>query len=169
MGASYEGSLDGGGHRYALVASRFNRIVTDLLVAGARDELRRHGVAEDDVDTAWVPGSFELPLAAARLAHTGRYAGVVALGAVIRGETPHFDHVAAQAAAGLAEVARSSGVPIAFGVLTTDTLEQALDRAGGKAGNKGADAAVTVLEMASLLEAIDKHEPPAGGAGAPRR
>src|SRR5262245_60306830 len=157
MGASYEGGLDGGGRRFALAASRFNRLVTDLLVTGAREELRRLGVADRDVDIAWVPGSFELPLVVARLARSGRYAGVVALGAVIRGETPHFDHVAGQAAAGLAEVARTSGVPVGFGVLTTDTLEQALDRAGGKAGNKGADAARAVLETASLLEAIDKE------------
>jgi 6,7-dimethyl-8-ribityllumazine synthase len=141
----------------AIAASRFNRLVTDPLVAAAVEELRRHGVDEADVDLAWVPGAFELPLAAERLAATGRYAAVVAIGAVVRGATPHFDHVAGQAAAGLAAVTRSSGVPVAFGVLTCDTMEQALDRAGGKAGNKGAEAAVTALEMAGLLEAIDKQ------------
>jgi 6,7-dimethyl-8-ribityllumazine synthase len=152
----YEGSIDGTGRRVAIAASRFNQLVTDPLVAGAVSELRRHGVAEADVDLAWVPGAFELPLAAERLAATGRYAAVVAIGAVVRGSTPHFDHVAGQAAAGLAAVTRSTGVPVAFGVLTCDTMEQALDRAGGKAGNKGAEAALTALEMAGLLEAIDK-------------
>ena len=156
MGATWQGSLDGRGRRLAIVASRFNRLVTDPLVAGAAEALRRHGVADDDVDLAWAPGAFELPLVAQRLAASGRYAGVVALGAVVRGATPHFDHVAGQAAAGLAAVARATGVPVGFGVLTCDTLEQALDRAGGKAGNKGAEAALAVLETASLLEAIDK-------------
>jgi 6,7-dimethyl-8-ribityllumazine synthase len=156
MGQVFVGALDGSGRRVAIAASRFNRLVTDQLVAGAVEALRRHGVAEADIDLAWAPGSFELPLVAARLAASGRYAGVVAIGAVVRGETPHFDHVAGQAASGLAAVARSSSVPVAFGVLTTDTMEQALDRAGGKAGNKGAEAALTALEMAGLLEAIDK-------------
>jgi 6,7-dimethyl-8-ribityllumazine synthase len=158
MGRTFEGGPDGRGRRVAVAASRFNRLVTDLLVAGATEELRRHGVAEADVDLAWVPGAFELPLAAERLARTGRYAGVVAIGAVVRGSTPHFDHVAGQAAAGLAAVTRTTGVPVAFGVLTCDTMEQALDRAGGKAGNKGAEAALCVLEMAGLLEAIDKQD-----------
>jgi 6,7-dimethyl-8-ribityllumazine synthase len=153
----YEGSIDGRGRKLAIAASRFNRVVTDPLVAGAVEELRRHGVAEDDVDLAWVPGAFELPLAAERLAASGRYAAVVAIGAVVRGATPHFDHVAGQAAAGLAAAARSTGVPVAFGVLTCDTMEQAFDRAGGKAGNKGAEAALCALEMAGLLEAIDKE------------
>jgi 6,7-dimethyl-8-ribityllumazine synthase len=156
MGRVFEGGLDGSGRRVAIAASRFNRLVTEQLVAGAVEALRRHGVAEADVDLAWAPGSFELPLVAARLAASGRYAGVVAIGAVVRGETPHFDHVAGQAASGLAAVARGASVPVAFGVLTTDTMEQALDRAGGKAGNKGAEAALAVLEMAGLLEAIDK-------------
>ena len=156
MGRIYEGEVNGRGRRVAIAASRFNRLVTDPLVAGAVDELRRHGVADSDIDLAWVPGAFELPLAAERLAASGRYAAVVAVGAVVRGATPHFDHVASQAAAGLAAASRATGVPIAFGVLTCDTMEQALDRAGGKAGNKGAEAALTVLEMAGLLEAIDK-------------
>ncbi|HZD73645.1 MAG TPA: 6,7-dimethyl-8-ribityllumazine synthase [Actinomycetota bacterium] len=156
MGQTFQGGLEGRGRRIAVVASRFNRLVTDPLLAGALQALARHGVADADVDVAWVPGSFELPLAARRLAQTGRYAGVIAIGAVMRGATAHFEHVAGQAAAGLAAVARETGVPVAFGVLTTDTIEQALDRAGGKAGNKGAEAALTVLEMAALLEAIDK-------------
>ena len=157
-GRILEGGLDGAGRRVAIAASRFNRLVTDLLLAGASETLQRHGVAAGDIDVAWVPGAFELPLAAERLAATGRYAGVVAIGAVIRGATSHFEHVAGQAAAGLAAAARATGVPVAFGVLTCDTMEQALDRAGGKAGNKGAEAALTVLEMAGLLEAIDKHD-----------
>jgi 6,7-dimethyl-8-ribityllumazine synthase len=161
MARTFEGSLcdAAGGRRYAIAASRFNQLVVDRLVAGARDELRRHGVGDDLVDLAWVPGGWELPLAVARLAATGRYAGIVALGAVIRGQTPHFDYVAGGAAGGLAAIAREAGIPVGFGVLTTETMEQALDRAGGKAGNKGAEAAATVLEMASLLEAIDKDQP----------
>jgi|SRR4051794_12985021 6,7-dimethyl-8-ribityllumazine synthase len=155
---TFEGTLDGRGSRYALAAARFNDLVVDRLVSGAHDELRRLGVAEDMIDIAWVPGSFELPLAVARLAATGRYAGIVALGTVVRGATAHFDYVAGQAAAGLAAVARDSGVPVGFGVLTTDTMDQALDRAGGKAGNKGAEAARTVLETASVLAKIDKGE-----------
>ena len=156
MGQTFQGSLDGAGRRVAIAASRFNRLVTDLLLAGAVEALRRHGVPDERIDVAWVPGSFELPLVAAKLAGSGRYAGVVALGCVVRGETAHFDYVAGEAAAGLAAVARATGVPVGFGVLTTDTMAQALDRAGGKAGNKGAEAAVTVLELAGLLEAIDK-------------
>jgi 6,7-dimethyl-8-ribityllumazine synthase len=156
MGQTFQGSLDGRGRRVAIAVSRFNRLVTDLLLRGAREELERHGVAEADIDVAWVPGAFELPLAVHRLARTGRYAGVVALGAVVRGATPHFDYVAGQAAAGLAATARETGVPVAFGVLTTDTMEQSLDRAGGKAGNKGGEAAITLLEMAGLLESVDK-------------
>jgi 6,7-dimethyl-8-ribityllumazine synthase len=158
MGRTYQGEPNGRGRRIAVAASRFNRLVTDPLVAGAVEELRRHGVASDDIDLAWVPGAFELPLAAERLAASGRYAAVVAIGAVVRGATPHFDHVAGQAATGLAAVTRATGVPVAFGVLTCDTMEQALDRAGGKAGNKGAEAAVCALEMAGLLEAIDKQD-----------
>jgi len=156
MGQTFKGSLDGGGRRLAIAVSRFNRLVTEPLLSGAREELERHGVAEADVDVAWVPGAFELPLATQKLAQTGRYAGVIAIGAVVRGATAHFDYVAGQAAAGIAAVSRDTGVPVAFGVLTTDTMEQALDRAGGKAGNKGGEAAVTVLEMAGLLESVDK-------------
>jgi 6,7-dimethyl-8-ribityllumazine synthase len=158
MARTYEGTLSGPGQgrRYAIAASRFNQLVVDRLVAGALDELRRHGVGADQVDLAWVPGGFELPVVVARLAASGRYAGIVALGTVVRGETPHFDYVAGEAARGLAAVAREHGIPVGFGVLTTETMAQALDRAGGKAGNKGAEAAATVLEMVSLLEAIDK-------------
>jgi 6,7-dimethyl-8-ribityllumazine synthase len=155
MTRTYEGGLPGAGRRVAVAVSRFNRLVTEPLLAGALEALRRHGVAAGDVDVAWVPGAFELPVVVQRLARSGRYAAVVALGAVVRGATPHFDYVAGEAAAGLGAVARQTGVPVAFGVLTTDTMEQALDRAGGKAGNKGAEAALVALEMASLLDAID--------------
>ena len=158
MGRVFEGRLVGTGRHIAIAASRFNELVTNRLVEGAVDELRRHGVAEDGIDVAWVPGAWELPLAVARLASTGRYDGVVALGAVVRGETPHFDYVAGQAAAGLAQAAQAYRLPVAFGVLTCDTMQQALDRAGGKAGNKGAEAARTVLEMADLLEAVDAKD-----------
>src|SRR6266511_2869240 len=132
MAQTFQGSLDGRGRRVAIAVSRFNRLVTEPLLSGAIEELLRHGVAEADVDVAWVPGAVE------------------------RGATPHFDYVAGQCAAGLGAVARETGVPIGFGVLTTDTMEQALDRAGGKAGNKGGEAALTMLEMAGLLESVDK-------------
>jgi 6,7-dimethyl-8-ribityllumazine synthase len=158
MGIIFEGTIDGRGSRYALAAARFNDLVVDRLVSGPHDELRRLGVDEAMIDIAWVPGSFELPVAVARLAATGRYAGIVALGTVVRGSTAHFDYVAGQAASGLAAVALDTGVPVGFGVLTTDTMEQALDRAGGKMGNKGAEAARTVLETASVLAKIDKGE-----------
>jgi len=150
------------GRRFAIAASRFNELVVGKLVEGAVECLRAHGVAEDDLDVAWVPGAFELPLAARRLAATGTYDAVVCLGAVIRGETAHFDHVAGQAAGGIREAAEATGVPVIFGVLATDTLEQALDRAGGKHGNKGWDAAMAAMEMASLLEQLPKDAGPTG-------
>jgi 6,7-dimethyl-8-ribityllumazine synthase len=137
--------------RFALVASRFNALVTESLLAGCRDALTRHGVPEDRVDVAWVPGCFEVPVTARRLAASGRYAAVICLGCVIRGETPHFDHVAGQASAGIMQASLATGVPVIFGVLTTDTVEQALDRAGLKGGNKGADAAMAAIEMVNLF------------------
>jgi 6,7-dimethyl-8-ribityllumazine synthase len=140
-----------GDARYALVASRFNEFITSRLVAGATDALVRHGASEGNVDVVWVPGSFEIPPVARRLADSGRYAAVVCLGAVIRGGTPHFEYIAAEVSKGVAQVAMSAKVPVIFGVLTTDTVEQAVERAGTKAGNKGADAAVSALEMADLL------------------
>jgi len=152
---TFEGNLSGQGLSLAIVVSRFNRLVTERLLAGAHDALARHGVDQEKVDVAWVPGSLELPLAARRLAERGRYDAIVCLGAVIRGETPHFDYVASQAAAGISRVALDSGVPTIFGVITANTLEQALERAGGKAGNKGYDAVVSAIEMANLLEQVE--------------
>lgn len=155
-GTRFEGRLSGEGMRLALVCSRFNGLITESLLAGARDGLRRSGVAEGDVDVAWVPGAFELPLAVHRLAASGRYDAVVALGAVIRGATGHYDLVAGQCAAGLARAQLDTGVPVAFGVLTTDSIEQAIERAGTKAGNKGAEAALTAIEMADLLRRLPR-------------
>lgn len=152
--AEFLGRLDGTGRRFALVVSRFNELVTERLVAGARSCLVQHGVAEGDIDVVWVPGAWELPLAAQRVVRRGGYAGVVALGCVIRGETPHFDYVAGGAANGLAAVSLEASIPVALGVLTTDTAEQALARAGGKAGNKGWEAALGVLEMAGLCQQL---------------
>ena len=140
--------------RFALVAARFNSAVVDGLVSGALDGLKRHGVADDAIDVVRVPGSFEIPLVAQKLAGGGKYAAVICLGAVIRGETGHYDHVAGEAAGGIGRVALETGVPVIFGVLTCDTLEQALDRAGGKAGNKGADAALAAVEMVNLLRRL---------------
>lgn len=151
----YRGLEEAAGRRFAVVAARFNEVVVRRLVEGAFEGLRAKGAAEHDVDLAWVPGSFELPLVARRLAVTGRYAAVVCLGAVIRGETPHFDHVAEQAANGIRRAAEDTGVPVVFGVLTTDTFDQAMDRAGGAHGNKGWDAAMAGMEMASLLEELE--------------
>jgi 6,7-dimethyl-8-ribityllumazine synthase len=141
--------------RFAVVASRFNEMIVESLIRGAVDALLRHGAGEERIDLVRVPGAFDLPFVAGRLAASGRYDAIVALGAVIRGATPHFDLVAGQCAAGLARVAEQSGVPVAFGVLTTDTIEQAIERAGTKAGNKGADAALCAIELANLLRSLD--------------
>jgi 6,7-dimethyl-8-ribityllumazine synthase len=150
----FEGSLDGRGLRVGIVVARFNELITGQLLAGARDGLRRHGVAPEAIDVAWVPGSLELPVAAQAMARSGRYDAVICLGAVIRGATAHFDYVAAGAANGIARVGLESGLPCIFGVLTTDTIEQAIERAGTKAGNKGWDAAVSAIELANVLRAI---------------
>jgi 6,7-dimethyl-8-ribityllumazine synthase len=150
----HAGKLDATGMRFGVVVSRFNELVSQRLLDGALDALVRHGAAEDDIEVAWVPGSFEVPVAARELAEAGRVDGVVCLGAVIRGETAHFDYVAGEAARGVAALHAATGVPAGFGVLTVDTLEQALDRAGGKHGNKGADAAVAAIEMVALLRAL---------------
>jgi 6,7-dimethyl-8-ribityllumazine synthase len=153
--AEFTGSPSGRGRRFAVVASRFNETVTQKLVDGALDALVRHGAAADDVDIVWVPGAWELPAAARRLLATERYDALVALGAVIRGETPHFDFVAGQASRGLANASTDFEVPIGFGLLTCDTMAQAQDRAGGEHGNKGWDAAVAALEMADLFARLD--------------
>jgi 6,7-dimethyl-8-ribityllumazine synthase len=151
-----EGNLDATALKVAIVVARFNSFITDRLLSGALDALKRSGALTENIEIVKVPGSWELPLTAKTLAATNRYAAIVALGAVIRGETAHFDHVANQAAGGLAAVALESGVPVAFGVLTTNTVEQAIDRAGGKSGNKGYDAAITAIEMADLLRRLRK-------------
>ncbi len=140
--------------RFAIVAARFNQYVVQQLVAGALDGLKRHGVADDAVDVVWVPGSFEIPTVAQRLAGSKNYAAVITLGAIIRGETDHYDHVASGAASGVARAAMSTGVPVIFGILTCDTLEQAINRAGGKAGNKGFEAAMAAIEMVNLLREL---------------
>jgi 6,7-dimethyl-8-ribityllumazine synthase len=141
--------------RFGVVITRFNDFVVEPLLRGALDALKRHGATDKQIEIVRVPGAFDLPVAARKLALSRRYEALIALGAVIRGQTPHFDYVAGECASGLARIALESGVPIAFGVLTTDTMEQAVDRAGGKAGNKGADAALAALEMANLLRRLD--------------
>jgi 6,7-dimethyl-8-ribityllumazine synthase len=147
----YEGSFAPPSGKFALVAARFNSAIVENLVEGALDGLKRHGVAESAIDLVRVPGSFELPLVAQRLAASKQYAAVICLGCVIRGETGHYDHVAGGAASGIASAALATGVPVIFGLLTTETVEQALNRAGIKAGNKGFDAALTAIEMVNLL------------------
>lgn len=148
---TYEGTFAPPAGRFALLAARFNHFIVEHLIGGARDGLKRHGVAEDAIDLVWVPGSFELPLVARRLAGGGTYAAVICLGCVIRGDTGHYDHVAGEAAKGVAQAALATGVPVIFGILTCDTLEQAINRAGAKAGNKGFEAALTAIEMVNLL------------------
>jgi 6,7-dimethyl-8-ribityllumazine synthase len=156
MGQVFEGRFDAQGKKLALVASRFNEFFTRELLAGAEDCLRRHGVPDGDVDVAWVPGSFEIPLAAQRLARSGRYGAVVCLGCLIQGDTPHFNFLAGEVTKGIAQVSLDTGVPVVFGVITAETLEQAMERAGTKAGNKGFDAAATALEMIGVCAAIDR-------------
>ena len=154
MPNSIEGTFATPPGRFALVAARFNGTVVEDLVSGAVDGLRRHGVADGDIDVIRVPGSFEVPLVAQRAAGAGRYAAVICLGAVIRGETGHYDHVAGEAAGGVARAALATGVPVVFGVLTCETLEQAMNRAGAKSGNKGFEAALVAIEMVNLLRAL---------------
>jgi 6,7-dimethyl-8-ribityllumazine synthase len=155
---TYEASLDGTRARVAIVVSRFNDTVGRRLLDGALDCFRRHGVADGDISVAWVPGAFEIPLAAQRLAASGEFDAVVCLGAVVRGATAHFEHVATQAAAGVRAAALATGVPITFGVLTTEDSDQASERAGGKLGNKGFEAALAALEMANLLSLLPKPQ-----------
>lgn len=154
MGKVLEGHLNAAGLRFGLVVARFNEFITGKLLGGAQDAIRRHGGDEELADIAWVPGAFEIPLVARKMAQSGRYDAVICLGAVIRGSTPHFDYVAAEASKGVAGAMMETGVPIAFGILTTDTIEQAIERAGTKAGNKGFEAAVTAIEMANLIKAL---------------
>ena len=153
---TYEGRLDAKGLRIALLASRFNETITKSLLEGALSALRRHGLDDASITVAWVPGAFELPMAAKRLATSGEFDAVVCLGAVIRGATTHYDYVCGQAAAGIARVALDTGVPVIFGVLTTENIEQAIERSGTKAGNKGFDVAVAAIEMADLLRQLPK-------------
>jgi 6,7-dimethyl-8-ribityllumazine synthase len=150
-----EGELLARDLRFAFVAARFNDFVVEPLIRGAMDALKRHGATEKQIEIVRVPGAFDIPLVVRKLALSRRYDALVTLGAVVRGQTPHFDYVAGECASGIARIALESGVPIAFGVLTTDTMEQAVDRAGGKAGNKGADAALVAIEMANLLRRLD--------------
>ena len=147
-----EGKLTAEGLRIGIVAARFNEFITNKLVSGAIDALTRHGALEENMTMAWVPGAFEIPLAAQKMANSGKFDAVICLGAVIRGSTPHFDYVSNEVTKGVAHVGLQTGVPTVFGVLTTDTIEQAIERAGTKAGNKGFDAAMTAIEMANLLK-----------------
>ncbi len=149
-----QGELNATGKEFAIIISRFNEFITGKLLDGAVDCLTRHGAADGDIDVVWVPGAFEIPVLAGKAASTGKYNAVICLGAVIRGQTPHFDYVAAEVSKGVAHVALDSGTPTTFGVLTTDTIEQAIERAGTKAGNKGADAALAAIELADLMDKI---------------
>ena len=151
---TFEGNLDAKGLRFAIVVSRFNSFITERLISGALDALHRSGASDDNIEMVRVPGSWEMPVTVSALLGQKRHDAIICLGAVIRGETPHFDYVAGEAAKGLAQVSLASGVPVAFGVLTTNTLDQAIDRAGAKGGNKGFEAAMTAIEMANLLREI---------------
>jgi 6,7-dimethyl-8-ribityllumazine synthase len=150
----FQGSLVASEGKFAIVCGRFNEFIGSKLVDGAMDGLTRHGVKESSIDFAWAPGAYEIPLVAKKLADTGNYQAVICLGAVIRGSTPHFDFVANEVSKGIASVSLDTGIPIIFGVITTDTIEQAIERAGTKAGNKGFDAAMTAIEMANLMNTI---------------
>lgn len=155
MAKVYEGKLIGKGLRMGIVVGRFNEFISSKLLSGAMDGLLRHGVEEKDIEVAWTPGAFEIPLVAKKMAQTGRYDAVLCLGAVIRGATPHFEYVSSEVAKGVAKVGLDTDVPVIFGVLTTDNIEQAIERAGTKSGNKGFDAAATAIEMANLFENLD--------------
>jgi len=156
MANVYEGHLVSNGLKYGIVVARFNEFITGKLLSGALDALKRHGAKDDEIDIAWVPGAFEIPLIAQKMAESGKYDAVITLGAVIRGSTPHFDYVCNEAAKGIAQISLKTGVPTIFGVLTTDSIEQAVERAGTKAGNKGWDAAVTAVEMANLTRMLQR-------------
>jgi 6,7-dimethyl-8-ribityllumazine synthase len=154
MGKVYEGKLIGEGKKFGIVVSRFNDFISKELLAGAMDALTRHGAKEEDVEIAWVPGGFEIPGTARVMAESGKYHAVICLGAVIRGATPHFNYIASEVAKGVAQVSLQTGVPTVFGVITTDTIEQAIERAGTKAGNKGFHAATAAIEMANLFDEL---------------
>ncbi len=154
MNKHFEGVLLGKGLKFGLVVSRFNEFITKKLLDGAQDALLRHGVNREDIEIAWVPGSFEIPLIAKKLAQTKRYDAVVCLGAVVRGATPHFEYIAAEVSKGIAKVSLDTGLPVIYGVITADTLEQAIERAGTKMGNKGFEAAENAIEMANLIKSI---------------
>ena len=154
MGKEYEGILIGEGLKFGLVVSRFNELITSKLLSGAKDALSRHGVNEEDVEIAWTPGAFEIPLIAKKMAQSGKYNGVICLGAVIRGGTPHFDYIASEVSKGIANASLELGLPITFGVITADTLEQAIERAGTKMGNAGFYAGVSAIEMANLCKLL---------------
>jgi len=154
MGKHFEGKLLGEGLKFGLIISRFNEFVSKRLLEGAQDALLRHGVKEEDIDIAWTPGSFEIPLVAKKLAQTQKYDALICLAAVIRGGTPHFQYIAAEVTKGIAKVGLDAELPVIYGVITADTLEQAIERAGTKAGNKGFDAAVSAIEMANLVKGI---------------
>jgi 6,7-dimethyl-8-ribityllumazine synthase len=160
MPRTIEGNLIATGMRVGIVVSRFNEFITSKLLGAAVDTMRRHGTDENDIDVIWCPGAYEIPLVARRAAQTGRYDAVICLGAVIRGSTPHFDYVAGECAKGIAGVSQETGVPAIFGVLTTNTIEEAVERAGTKAGNKGADAAMTAIEMINLLRELSAPKVP---------
>jgi 6,7-dimethyl-8-ribityllumazine synthase len=151
---NYEGNLVAEGLKFSIVVGRFNEFIVSKLLGGAIDGLKRHGVKDEDIEIAWVPGAFEIPLVAKKMVEKNKYDGVICLGAVIRGATPHFDYVCAETSKGIANVSLNSGIPVIFGVLTTDSIEQAIERAGTKAGNKGYDSAVSAIEMANLLKEI---------------
>ncbi|MGD0780230.1 MAG: 6,7-dimethyl-8-ribityllumazine synthase [Dehalococcoidales bacterium] len=154
MSKTYEGNLLGKGLKFGIVVSRFNEFFSTKLLEGAKDALLRHGVVDTDIEVAWTPGSFEIPLIAQKMVESKKYNAVICLGAVIRGGTPHFDYIASEVAKGIANVGLKTGVPVIFGVITTDTLEQAIERSGTKDGNKGFDAAVSAIEMANLIKTI---------------
>jgi len=157
MGSESHGNLIGTGKTFGIVVSRFNNFITKRLLDGSIDGLTRHGVRKDDIDVFWVPGSYEIPSAALKIAQSNKYNAVICLGAVIRGETPHFDYVASESAKGVTQVGLTTGIPVIYGIITTDTLEQAIDRAGAKTGNKGTEAALSAIEMVNLFDQIQTN------------
>ena len=156
MNKKYEGTLVGAGLKFGLVVSRFNEFITGKLLEGAQDALTRHGVKTADIDVAWTPGAFEIPMVAKKMAEKGKYSAVICLGAVVRGGTPHFDYIASEVTRGVAQVGLETGVPVIYGVITADTLEQAIERAGTKMGNAGFNAATSAIEMANLMQSLAK-------------